>query len=360
MKKYQFFSLLTASLFAFSCGSKKETTAKDNTLPVMVTTATADGAVNGGINVSGQVSAVQTASISTRLMGTITKITVKPGDAVRKGQLLATISSNDIQAKREQTNAAIAEAEANVKNAQKDFERFTNLYNKQSASAKELDNVTLQYTAAKARLQAATQTRSEVNALMSYSSLTAPFDGTVTQRMADEGNMASPGMPLLIIEQNTQLQIAATVSEEVVGHIKKGDKAAVTVKSQNRTFDATVSEISSSSQLTGGQYLVKFNIPETQKKELFSGMYVNVFMPITTASIATGTRVMIPLSSVIQTDQLTGIYTISSSNTALLRWIRTGKTAGDKVEVLSGLSASEKFIVSASGKLYNGAPVKEK
>jgi hypothetical protein len=71
-------------------------------------------------------------------------------------------------------------------------------------------------------------------------------------------------------------------------------------------------------------------------------------------------QVLVPVSSLVNKDQLTGLYTISSNHTALLRWIRTGKIFGDKIEVLSGLAANEKYIVSADGNLYNGAPVKEK
>ncbi len=208
--------LLSGILLFSSCKGKKETPAAANIAPVAVSTATPGGTVEGGIAISGKVEALQTAQLSTKLMGTITRIFVKTGDRVRRGQTLATISSQDITAKRAQTSAAILEAEANVKNAQKDFERYTNLFNKHSASAKELDNVTLQYNAAKARLEAAIQMKNEVYAIAAYSSITAPFDGVVTQRMADEGNMANPGMPLLVVEQNTQLQISATVSEDQV------------------------------------------------------------------------------------------------------------------------------------------------
>ena len=67
---------------------------------------------------------------------------------------------------------------------------------------------------------------------------------------------------------------------------------------------------------------------------------------------------MVPLSAIEHKDQLTGLYTIGTNNTALLRWVRLGKTYGDQVEVLSGLEKNEPFIVSAAGKLYNGIPVK--
>ena len=68
---------------------------------------------------------------------------------------------------------------------------------------------------------------------------------------------------------------------------------------------------------------------------------------------------MIPKSALVEKGQLTGVYTISSNNTAVLRWVKIGKDFGDQVEVLSGLTAKEPYIVSAQGKLYNGAKVKQ-
>jgi len=341
--------LLSGILLFSSCKGKKEIPAASDAAAVTVITATPGGTVDGG----------QTAQLSTKLMGTITRIYVKTGDRVRRGQTLASISSQDISAKRAQTSAAILEAEANVSNAKKDFDRYTNLYNKQSASAKELDNVTLQYNAAKARLEAASQMQNEVNAIAAYSTITAPFDGVVTQRLADEGNMANPGMPLLVVEQNTQLQISATVSEDQVGLLKKGSKAQVEIKAAGKSIECTVNEISPSSQMTGGQYEIKLSIPEAQKKDLYAGMYVNVFIPVSGGTVSTQTSgvVLVPTSSLVQNDQLTGIYTISSNNTAILRWVRTGKVFGDQTEILSGLSSTETFILKAEGKLYNGVPV---
>jgi hypothetical protein len=68
-------------------------------------------------------------------------------------------------------------------------------------------------------------------------------------------------------------------------------------------------------------------------------------------------NVIVPVSAIVERDQLSGLYTISENQTALLRWVRLGKNHGDQVEVLSGLGDNEKFILTAEGKLYNGVPV---
>jgi len=349
-------TLLTA------CSSKEKPTTEANNGPAInVTLATPSGNNGNTINISGQVESSQTANISTRVMGYITTLKVKVGDKVSKGQLIATISNQDILAKRAQTDAAIAEAEATLKNAQKDYDRFTALYKQQSATAKELDNVTLQYNAVKARVEAAKQMRNEVNAMLSYTTLTAPFSGTVTQKLADAGSMANPGMPIVTIEQAGTYQISAAVPEAEINQIKQGQLVDVTIQSANKTFKGSISQINQSSQFTGGQYIIKVSIPDNEKAGLYAGMYATIVLANTNKTAATNSNtVLVPLTSIETKNQLTGLYTVSANNTALLRWVRLGKTYGDKVEVLSGLSSNETFIANADGKLYNGVAVKEK
>lgn len=343
-----------------ACGGDEPLAIQESKTPIVVTLATPSGAVDGGIAVSGKLQSKQTADISTRIMGHITKMHVQVGDRVHRGQTLVSIAAKDIQAKRMQTDAAISEAEAHVASAQKDFERFNNLYKKQSATAKELENVTLQYNAAKARLEAARQMRNEVNAQGDYIALSAPFDGVVTARMADDGDMANPGMPLLTIEQAGTLQVSTTVSESEIGALHKGAKAHVQVKAINKMLDAMITEISPSAQMTGGQYEVKMSIIG-DKTGLYSGMYVQVFIPINKPMQSSSSNtVVVPAKALVHKDELVGLYTVSANNTAILRWVRTGKTVGDQVEILSGLAAGESYVLEAASPLYNGAPLQIK
>jgi RND family efflux transporter MFP subunit len=348
-------------LSACSSNEKKDTQANTDTA-ILVTVSRPSADAKQGLTVSGQVEASQTANISTRVMGYVTKINVKVGDRVSKGQLLATISNDDILAKRAQADAMIAEANAAAQNAKKDYDRFTTLYKQQSASAKELDNITLQYTSTKARLEAAKQQRNEVNAMLSYTNLTAPFAGTVTQKMMDAGSMANPGMPLLTIEQSGNYQVSAAVPESEISLIHEGANVNVSISAINKSISGTIAQIAQSSQNSGGQYMIKIHIPDNEKHGLFAGMYASIAIPVTQAIKTTnaGDQVMVPVSAVEYKDQLTGLYTIGSNHTALLRWVRLGRTQGNLVEVLSGLAANEQFIVSAEGRLYNGVAVKIK
>jgi multidrug efflux pump subunit AcrA (membrane-fusion protein) len=115
-----------------------------------------------------------------------------------------------------------------------------------------------------------------------------------------------------------------------------------------------VTEVSTSAKNTGGQYLVKISLDKTDAS-ILSGMFVTVQFPIETKDKTE--MVLIPKQALVTKGQLYGIYTVSESNTALLRWLRLGRTFGNQVEVLSGLSSNESYIISADGKLYNGAKV---
>ncbi|WP_121338652.1 efflux RND transporter periplasmic adaptor subunit [Flavobacterium sp. 123] len=360
MKNNLFKSAIITPLFVLllsSCnGEKKESLTKEPAIAVKVSGASENN--NGQfITASGKIEAENSANLSTRMMGYVTKIHVQVGQKVGAGQLLVSINNTDLQAKKAQVDASILQVTAGFNNAKKDYDRFVNLFKQQSASQKELDDMTARYEMAKAGLEGAKQMRNEVIAQFSYSNITAPFSGTVTNTFVKEGDMANPGMPLVSVEGASRLQVTAMVSENDIAAIKKGMAVKVLVKSSNETLTGKVNEVSLSAKNTGGQYLVKINLDKTDSSVL-SGMFVNVQFPIEnkTETIQTD-RILVPQTALIQQGQLTGIYTIGEGNIAILRWLRTGKNFGNQVEVLSGLTANEQYIVSAEGKLYNGAKV---
>jgi RND family efflux transporter MFP subunit len=293
------------------------------------------------------------------MMGYVTKVNVKVGQNVSAGQLLVSINNTDLLAKKAQVDASITQATAGYNNAKKDYDRFVNLFAQQSASQKELDDMTARYEMAKAGLEAAKQMRNEVMAQFSYSNITAPFSGTVTNTFVKEGDMANPGMPLVSIEGASRLQVTAMVSESDISNVKNGMPVIINVKSLNKEVAGKVSEVSLSAKNTGGQYLVKV-ILDKMDKTILSGMFVNVQFQKAKKEITSTVKsdiVLVPESALVRQGQLTGIYTVGSGNVAILRWLRIGKTFGSQVEILSGLSSDEQYIVSAEGKLFNGAKV---
>ena len=356
MKKHIYLlTLTTVLLFITSCGSGDKKAVTDNSPAISVkVNQVATNSNSPFLSVSGKIQATNSADLSTRMAGYVTKAHVNVGDKVRKGQLLVSINNSDLQAKRAQVNAGITEATAAFNNAKKDYNRYKNLLAENSASQKEMDDMTANFEMAKARLEAANQMKNEINAQFAYSNITAPFSGIITSRNIEVGDMANPGMALISLETSGDFEVMALVPETEISEIKKGTRVDVLVKSINKTLKGKVTEISTSAKNTGGQYLVKIDLDKTDVN-ILSGMFATVQFPVERKTIST--MVLIPTEALITNGQLSGIYTISQSNTAILRWLRLGKTFGNQVEVLSGLNADEAYIVSANGKLFNGAKV---
>ena len=355
MKNKYIIGLFLLALFATSCGDGDQKTVADNSpaVTVSVSSITQENS-SSFLTTSGKIEAVNSANLSTRMMGYVDKIYVQVGEKVSKGQQLISISNTDLSAKLAQVDAGITEATAAYNNAEKDFNRFTALFNENSASQKELDDITANYTMAKARLEGAKQMKNEVNAQFSYANIRAPFSGTVTNKFINVGDMANPGMPLLEVESPGKFQVLAMVPESEILQIKADADVNVVLKSLGKTVKGKVVEVSTSAKNTGGQYMVKVVLEKTETT-VMSGMYATVQFP--TESDESTQAVMLPKEAIVTNGQLTGVYTVSQSDTALLRWLRLGRTIGDKVEVLSGMSVDEQYIVSADGKLYNGAKI---
>jgi RND family efflux transporter MFP subunit len=349
---------ISLAVILASCGGdKKENVAE---LPAISVKVSGKSEVTnaGYTTASGKIESENSANLSTRMMGYVTKVNVKVGQNVSAGQLLVSINNTDLQAKKAQVDASITQATAGYNNAKKDYDRFVNLFAQQSASQKELDDMTARYEMAKAGLEAAKQMRNEVMAQFSYSNITAPFSGTVTNTFVKEGDMANPGMPLVSIEGASRLQVTAMVSESDISNVKNGMPVKINVKSLNKEVTGKVSEVSLSAKNTGGQYLVKVTL-DKMDKQILSGMFVNVQFSTAKKEVTAvkSDVVMVPESALVRQGQLSGIYTIGNDNVAILRWLRIGKTFGNQVEVLSGLAGDEQYIVSAEGKLFNGAKV---
>lgn len=356
MKKYIYLLTLTAAaVFLTSCGSEDKKVVTDNSLAIYVKVNQVE--TNGNspfLSVSGKIQATNSADLSTKMMGYVNKVHVNVGDKVRKGQLLVSINNSDLQAKSAQVNAGITEARAAFNNAQKDYNRFKNLFADNSASQKEMDDMTANFEMAKARLEAANQMKNEINAQFAYSNIKAPFNGIITSKNVEAGNMANPGIPIISLETPGDFEVMAMVPETEISEIKKGTTVDVLVKSINKTLIGKVTEVSTSAKNTGGQYLVKIDLDKTDAN-ILSGMFTTVQFPIERKT--TSAMVLIPTEAIVSNGQLSGVYTVSQSNTALLRWLRLGRTFGNQIEVLSGLNADEAYVVSAEGKLFNGAKI---
>ncbi|MCG8580142.1 MAG: efflux RND transporter periplasmic adaptor subunit [Bacteroidales bacterium] len=303
---------------------------------------------------TGTVSSVNQSTLSTRIMGQINQVLVHEGDAVQKGQLLVSIRSNDIQAKQKQVEANIIQAKAAYKHAKDDYQRIQTLRNSNSATQKELDDITVHYEMTKAQLEAAQKAKEEVTEMLSYANIRAPYSGVITQRFVDGGDMANPGMPLLAIEAPGLFEVIAKIPESDVYKLDKGDAVEVMIDACEMPVKGTVARISPSSRFSGSQFdaRISLNPDAKQKDAIRSGIFAHV-----NHLKGEEKKLLVASSSIVERGQLKGLWTVSQSNQALLRWVRLGTTYGDKTEVLSGLNEGNQVVISAEGRLYDGAPL---
>ncbi len=301
---------------------------------------------------TGTVHARETAIVSAQVMGRIQQVLVSTGDSVRAGQTLVVLDDTTLRASADQSQAAVRAAQGQQVAAQTDanlatstLERYRQLQAEKSVSPQEMDEVARRAEAAAARLDAMrAQTeaaRDQANgaaAMLSYTRLRAPFSGVVTARMADPGTMAAPGVPLLQVDQAGALQLQTTVDESAISAIHKGMKVQVAIDSAGaETYAGTVIEINAAADSASHSVLVKIDLPSSG--QLRAGMYATTEFP-------NGLRqaILIPRSAVVSRGSLQCAYVLDGHGIAQLRSITLGASHGNLVEVLSGISASEKLI----------------
>lgn len=353
-----FIAIAALAIVAASCGEKETKHTAVAPKKVVATIATANLKEYPVVHsFSGKLEADKQSNLSTRIMGQISKVYVKTGQKVNKGQLLIQIRNQDILAKKAQVEASKVEVTSAYESAEKDMKRYEALHKSNSASDKEMEDMNTRYKMAKAQLDAVEQMEKEVDENMRYASIRAPYSGIVTSRFIEEGDLANPGMPLLSMESKSQWKVIARIPEANIAQVNLNDKVKLNFKAADKVFDGQIIEINPSTNNTGNQYQAKIlvTVPEGCTARLYSGMYADVLFEYGTQEI-----ILVPQKSLIHKGQLVGLYAVSQSGNALLRWVKTGKTNGDNIEILSGLSNGEKYIESSNSKLFDGALVSSK
>ncbi len=359
LSKTVFLSLVAAAgTTVLSCSSEK-TAGERQSQKITVTLAQAkQQEYPMQYSFSGKLEAGKQTNLSTRIMGQIEQINVRTGQKVSKGQILLRIRNQDILAKKAQVEATMTEARSAWENAKKDLARFEALYKSKSTSEKEIDDIRTRYQMATARLNAATQMQNEVDENLMYTTLRAPYNGVITGKFVQEGDMANPGMPLLSVESPDQWQVLARIPEEDIARIRLNAPVKVHLDALSGvTVDGTIAEINPSAAHTGPQFEAKVVLSPVagSPATLYSGMYATVDYEQGTQPL-----LLVARESLVSRGQLTGLYTLGQQGTALLRWIRTGKSYGDSVEVLSGLADGEQYVLSSENRLFDGAPIQNK
>ncbi|PIE57914.1 MAG: efflux transporter periplasmic adaptor subunit [Desulfobulbus propionicus] len=286
--------------------------------------------------VVGTLEAVQRAVISAKVSGVISKIPVVLGSSVQEGSLL-------IQIKAAEIGARLKQAEAQLHQAQRNLDREKKLLQKHATTTETVQSMQDQYNLAKAAY-------TEVEAMYGYTSITAPFSGVVTLKNVHVGDLATPGHPLIRIEDNTRLQVRTAVPESLIRTLHPGDQLHVRVPAAGVNTLATVAEVAPSADPASRTAPVTLDLP--YQKNLRSGQFARVVLP---GTMQTG--YYIPIQAVSSVGQMDRVFVVRD-NRASLRLVRKGLQIDDQVEILSGLEPGEEVIVDSSHPLRDGQKVR--
>lgn len=346
-------SSLLLTVFLVSCGSNENTDNLNKPVKVAVEKVALDP-VPFQYEFPGNVEGSKQAKLSTKLMGEISYFPYEAGAKVQKGQLLAKIKSADIGAKKQQVVSGIAQAQAAYNNMEINYHRIKDLYDKGSASKKELEDMTMAYEMAKQRLKAAKEMEKEIDDVLSYAEIRAPFDGYIVNKFFEQGDIAAPGHPLMIVENFGSFKVVAQVPSDQINLFKRGDEVEVYIDAISKTpFTGKVSEINPGGNPYSKQFDVQVILEKTTPdySKIKSGMYGKVILKDQTKPV-----IAIDENLLVKRGQLVGVYAVSKSNEATLRWIRTGKEMDGKIEILSGVEAGD-VIIKDKDKIKDGQKV---
>ena len=279
------------------------------------------------------------AAVEAKLSARIEALLVAPGQSVKKGELIAQLDAREIQAKLDQALAVREQATRDLARARE------LLANKVSTPA--------EFDSARAREQVAVGAAREMETMLGYTRLLAPFDGVVTRKLADVGDLAAPGRPVIELEDPSALRFEADVPEAFVGSVELGATYPVRLGAASSPMDGKVVEIAPVADAASRTFLVKLDLPPSAAAR--SGQFGR-------ATIPTGLQkqiLRVPASAVIARGQVELVF-VAAENRAQLRLVRAGKRDADHVELLSGVAPGETVVIEGAEQLRDGQPITPK
>jgi len=295
----------------------------------------------------GTLKASSRTEISARVLAPIERINVRAGQMVTTGEVLIELDRRALETQLSQAQASLVASQAALQQAENDYRRDLQLLQKKVISQSEMDESTANVRVARANLQHAQQAVGEARVMLSYTTIKAPKDGMIVDKLAEPGNVARPGEPLLILYDPTSLRLEVPVMENLAVNLKRGDELIVQIDAiDNRQVKAVIDEIVPQAEAASRSFLVKVRLPRSE--DLFEGMFGRLKIPV-------GTRRHLCLhTGAIETiGQLQFVEVVAPDGTLERRMIKTGRFGdANHREVLSGLKAGQRVLLknAAAGK----------
>jgi len=289
--------------------------------------------------IPGTIAAKHETTISSRILATIEEVLVRAGDVVESGSLLVTLDSRELKARELQAEEALAAAQAQLAEAETEFERSQNLFDQGTIPKSRYDSAESAYRVALANVERAKQNLEEARVSQTYTRIESPISGRVIDRLAEPGDTATPGVPLLRMYDPSQLRMEAYIRESLASRIQRSDKIQVHAESLSQTFEGVVEEIVPQADPGSRSLLVKIALPEAEG--LYPGMFGRVLIQTGTAE-----KLYIPSQAVSKVGQLRYVHLVDDSGHREKRLLKLGEAGSEgKVSVLSGIDPGEEVTI---------------
>jgi len=346
MKKIQFLSLVATILVLYSCKGNdkvKNSPGEADVIPVKISSVSALG-LPKIISATGLVSTENDAKYSFKIGGVISRVFVEEGQFFRKGQLLATLNSTEI-------SAGLAQSSLNVDKAQRDYERAANLYNDSVYTLEQLQNT-------RTALDIAHKAKEAVAFNAHYSKIYAASDGFVSQKIASEGEVIGPGMPVLAInetQQNNNYLLRVGVTDREWAIISPGQTATVTLDGYgDRKFGAFVFRKSQAADQTHGSFQVELKLKLDDIKPA-----VGMFGKAEISTNQDENVKVIPYGSLVEADgDKAFVFTPDGVNKVKKIPVTISRFDNQQVYLKDGLDGVQEIVVSNSAYLNEKSIIK--
>ncbi len=306
----------------------------------------------------GTVQAFSESPVYARINGYLRVWNADIGARVRKGQLLAVIEAPEVDQELSHARAMLAQAQANLQLATVTAARYRDLIKSNSVSQQEVDNNNQNLSSQTANVQAASAEVGRLEQMQGFEKIYAPFDGVITARKTDVGDLINAGnsglgAELFRISDITTMRVYVNVPEVYSEAVARGVRASMQVTAlPNRPFTGTVARTSHAIGMNSRTLLAEVDV-SNPKGELFPGAYAQVHFHLSLKAVP----LVLPGNTILFQAQGPQVGVVNSQNRVELRNVRLGRDFGNRVEIVSGISRADNVIAKPPDYLVDGMSV---
>ncbi len=344
--------LLGAALCFTGCGKQEQ--AQDK--PVLVKTQQAGvGTAADSGNYAGTVKGRYETNMSFQVGGQLIARNVQVGSRVRAGDVLMVIDARDVLQQSNQGDAQVASARAQLSLAEKNLERYTQLYQESAVSKATLDQYQTNYDAAFAAYRSALAQQNQGHNALGYTNLIAGANGVVSAISAEEGQVVAAGQTVLTLVQTGEMEVEIAVPESRVSELSLGMPVSVNFWALKGRADGIIREIAPMADAATRTYKVRVSVPEPPEG-MQLGMTANVSIK-GADDAADGSTAVLPLAAIFQDGDTPQVWVVGEDNKLTAKAVTVENLGDDKVQV-AGLTAADIVVTAGVHKLHEGQTVR--